>query len=165
LRPEDLLALAAQIVAAEEGARLAAESLAESLAERVSIQVSVAQRPERTKVVRLRDVELPRILVEERGAGRIRELAVKSRSPAFALKVLVDGELLYDDDFYSLKSVSQEVEGVDAFEQDGSYVVRLSGISFSRSARVEARSLVMVLSPGQPKPVLDHVLCVIDLLS
>lgn len=161
MRPEDLLALAFQIVAAEEGARQSSESLAEALAGKVSVQVQVAPSATRTRRLLLRDVELPRVIADVRGGGRVKELVLKSKTKAFGLYVEVDGETLYNDDFSWFSSVSQEMEGVDAFEEDGAYVLRLSDISFTESFKATAWPALSVLLAGQ-RVRLDEALCVID---
>ena len=161
MRPEDLLALAFQIVAAEEGARQSSEALAEALAGGASVQVQVSPSAARTRRLLLRDVELPNVVADVRGGGRVRELVLKSKTKAFGLYVEVDGEALYNDDFSWFSSVSQEMEGVDAFEEDGIYVLRLSDISFAESFKAVAWPAPSLLLAGR-RVRLDEALCVVD---
>jgi hypothetical protein len=152
----DLLKLALEIAAAEEAARgLAVPPPAPQ-------QPPRPQAPEApsARVVRLRSVRLPSVLVDERGPGRLHELVVVSPTDGFALKVVADGRVLFDDPYPWFESVSPLLEGVDAFSLDGSYAVRISGIEFRERLTVEAYpTAVAPLAAGPQPATLSEVFC------
>jgi hypothetical protein len=148
-----LLELAAKIVAAEESARL----IAEELAGKISVEVSPTP-PTFSKVIRMTDIPLPYTLVDEVGSGCLKELVIKSKSKDYTLIILVDGSELYDNSYSWFQGLSQMTEEIDAFEENGSYVLRLSDIHFAESLEV---TVAPVMKTSASK--LDEVFCKIDL--
>jgi hypothetical protein len=151
---EFMLELAAKIVAAEENARL----VAEKLAGKVTVEVTPTP-PTFSKTVRMTDIPLPYTLVDELGSGCLKELVVKGRFKDYSLIVLVDGSDLYRNSYDWFQEISQNVEEIDAFEEDGTYVLRLSDIHFAKSLKVVAEPAITILSASK----LDEVFCKIDL--
>jgi hypothetical protein len=148
----DLLKLALEIAAAEEVAR------------GLAVPPPAPQRPppeaRSTKVIRLKSVRLPSVLVDAKGPGRLLELVAVSPTNAFALRVVADGRALYDDPYPWFESVSPLLEEVDAFSLDGSYVVRISGIEFRERLTVEAYPTAVAPLAAGPQPVsLSEVFC------
>jgi hypothetical protein len=149
----DLLNWALAIAAAEENARLTAERLASK------IQVEVKAPSTTTRVVKRVDVKLPETLVDELGCGCLEELVVKSLSKEYVLRVYVDDVELYNNSFSWFQEISQEAEEIEAFEEDGVYVLRLSNIKFARRLRVAAEPS----TSAQPAAKLETVFCKISL--
>lgn len=142
---EKILDWAMLIVAAEEAARLAAKP-----AERLEV------KPASTRIKRLRMVSIPATLIDESGTGVLRELLLKSKTKDYTLTVRVDGSEAYKNSWSWFKDISQEFEGVDAFEEDGVYVLHLSGLSFRESLKVTVK-------PTTTTPtILEEVLWKID---
>jgi hypothetical protein len=150
----DLLNWALMVVAAEENARL----VAEKLAEKVTVEVTPTP-PTFSKTVRMTDIPLPYTLVDETGSGCLKELVVKSRFKDYSLIVLVDGSDLYRNSYDWFQRISQSVEEIDAFEEDGTYVLRLSDIHFAKSLKIVAIPFMTITTTLK----LDEVFCKIDL--
>ncbi len=115
----ELLMMAMSVVVAEEIARRTAKQ-----------SRTVDESKRKVKVIRIRDVE-PGTVLDVPGSGVLRELVVVCGANNFLLDVVVDGELLTSGDFDWYSSISGFSEWIDAFENDGSYVIRLSNIYFS----------------------------------
>jgi hypothetical protein len=145
-----------KVVAAEENARLVAKELAKG------VQVEVKPTPPASsKVVKLKDILLPETLVDERGTGHMKEFVVKSTSKDYVLEVYVDGSKLYYDDFTWFQNMSQVLEEVDAFEEDGVYVLRLSNIHYTNSLEIAAEP-----SPTATTTLkLNEVFCKLDVFD
>jgi len=105
--------------------------MAEEIARRIAKQSRAVGEPKRKmKVIRVRDVE-PGNVLDVPGSGVLREFVAVSGTNNFLLDVIVDGELLTSGDFNWYRSISEFSDWIDAFESDGSFVVRLSDIDFS----------------------------------
>jgi hypothetical protein len=131
---EQLLSIATAIVAAEEVAR--------EIAERVRVGVSATQqKPRETRVVRLLDVE-PGSVVSETGPGRLVELVALSGTGNYELTVIADGRVVVAGTFNEYKSISQYSDWIDAFEDNGVFILRVSDVSFSTSLAVYFRPIV-----------------------
>jgi len=87
------------------------------------------------------------------------EAVVVSTGRGIRVRVVVDGVLALDADFDSLRSVGQYLKWVDAFEADGNYVVRVSGISFLSGLEVYAEP------SSYPSPEVLEFLAKVELLS
>jgi len=154
LSERDLLAWAVMVVAAEENARLIAERLAEK------VEVSVTPAPATSSiVVRKANVSIPCTLIEEYGRGCLKELVIRSANKNYLLRVYADGLELYSNGFTWFQEISPTVEEIDAFEDNGTYVLRLSDIHFAKSLKVVAEPAITILSASK----LDEVFCKIDL--
>ena len=123
----DLLDLALAIVLAEE--------LAEETAERVREKVSVAttvipavQVTPSTEVIDNADVRLP-TTYDIKCPATVREAVIVSNKPDVLIDLVVDGITMLYGDFKSLSKISQYSEWIDAIENNGVYVIRLSDIS------------------------------------
>jgi len=135
---EQLLSMAMAIVAAEEAAR--------EVARGVKVEVSVEpQRPRETKVVRLVDVE-PGTIISESGPGRLVELVAVSDTRGYEMTIVADGRIVASGTFDWYQSISPYSEWVDAFENNGSFILRVSDVSFSTSLSVRFRPVVSTLS-------------------
>jgi len=128
---EQLLSMAMSIVAAEE--------LAREVARGVKVEVSVeSQKPRETKIIRLTDVE-PGTIISEAGPGRLVELVAVSNTSSYELTVIVDGRIASSGLFTWYQSISQYSDWIDAFEDDGTFVLRISDVSFSTGISVYFR--------------------------
>jgi hypothetical protein len=135
---EQLLSMAMSIVAAEEVAR--------EVARGVKVEVSVTQqRPRETKVVRLVDAE-PGTIISEAGPGRLVELVVVSNTRGYELTIVADGRIIASGTFDWYQSISPYSEWIDAFENNGTFILRVSDVSFSTSLSVRFRPVVSTLA-------------------
>jgi len=91
-----------------------------------------------TRVVHLRAVRLPSVLVDAEGPGWALELLILSPTSNFAVRVTVDERIVFDDPYSWFESVSPLLESVDALSLDGAYALRLAGIAFRERLTVEA---------------------------
>jgi hypothetical protein len=123
---DQLLSIAVAIVAAEEVARELSRAV---------LTVPAPERPRGVRVVRLVDPR-PGTIVSERGPGRLAELVVISDSDNYELYVTADGVAVSSGPFSWYRSVSEYVEWIDAFENNGTFVLRVSDVPFSRSLSV-----------------------------
>jgi hypothetical protein len=133
---EQLLSIAVAIVAAEEAARELSRAV---------LTVPTPARPREVRVVRLVDPR-PGVVVSESGPGRLVELVVLSDSGNYELYVTADGAIISSGPFSWYRSVSEYVEWIDAFEDNGTFVLRVSDVPFSRS-------LSVYLAPTAHSPV------------
>jgi hypothetical protein len=146
-----------QIAAAEEGARLVAKELAKG----VQVQVTPALKKS-SKVIRLFNVKIPATIVEELGSGQLKELIVKSAGKDYVLRVYSDGQELYHNSYTWFESISQTVEEIDAFEEDGTYVLRLSDIHFTEKLTIIAEPAIIPLTAST---TLQEVFCKLDVFD
>jgi hypothetical protein len=121
---EDLLRLAVLVALAEESQGRPAE---------------VRAPTKTTKVVKEGDVQIPDTVLYEEGSGTLTELVVVSDRKEFALTAYADGVLLIEGDFTDLQLISPRSEWVDAYEEDGAYVVRISNVNFRESVKIDVR--------------------------
>jgi hypothetical protein len=124
-----------------------AEELAEETAERVREKVSVAmtvipavQVTPSTEVVDHTDVRLP-ATYDIRCPATVREAVIVSNEPDVLVDLEVDGVTMLYSDFKSLSKISQYSEWIDAIENNGVYVIRLSDISCRERLSLVVNSL------------------------
>jgi hypothetical protein len=123
----NLLDLALAIALAEE----LAEETAERVREKVSVTMTVMpamQVTPSTEVVDHTDVRLP-ATYDIRCPATVREAVIVSNKPDVLVDLEVDGVTMLYSDFKSLSKISQYSEWIDAVENNGVYVIRLSDIS------------------------------------
>jgi hypothetical protein len=149
----DLLNWALTIVAAEENARLMAETIAEK------IQVEVTPTPTLTsKIIRKVNINIPDTLIDEVGSGHLKELVIKTSSKNYILRVYVDESELYHNTYTWFQNISQEVEEIDAYEENGTYILRLSDINFTKNLKIIAEPSITTL----PLQKINELFCKID---
>jgi hypothetical protein len=122
-----LMDLALAIVLAEE----LAEETAERVREKVSVAMAVVptvQVTPSTEVVDHADVRLP-ATYDIKCPATVREAVIVSSKPDVLIDLAVDGVSVLYEDFRSLSKISQYSEWIDAIENNGVYVIRLSDIS------------------------------------
>ena len=147
-----LLDWAMMIAAAEEAARMTQIQIAGP------IVVQALGRKYTTKTGRDTDVTLPAKLLDEAGAGALKELVIWSSTDQYVLRVIADGKIIYSAQYSWFVTVSQEVREIAAFQaQDGRYVLHLSDIKFSKGIRVEAAPA------GSSSVTLDEVFWKVEL--
>jgi hypothetical protein len=104
--------------------------IADELRSALEERVGVAKEATYTVSFRSRVVETEFTLLDVRGRGRVREAVLLADSPDFDVYVEVDGRSIFSHSFAELQSISEVMEGVDAFDRDGEYVFRFSDLSF-----------------------------------
>jgi len=137
---EDLLRLAILVALAEEGREGRAE-------------VSTPARY--SKVVRNSNVLIPDTVLYEEGAGTLTELLLVSGRNDFHVTVYADGALVIEGDFTSLQLISPKSNWVDVLEENGDYVVRVAGINFRESVKVDVRPVTEPFTLKQVLAKLD----------
>ncbi len=127
LTSNSLLDLALAIALAEE----LAEETAERVSERIGVvvpAVPVAQAVPSTEVHDYADVRLP-ATYDIKCPATVSEAVIVSDKPDVLIDLAVDGVSVLYEDFRSLSKISQYSEWIDAIENNGIYVIRLSDIS------------------------------------
>jgi hypothetical protein len=135
---EQLLSIATAIVASEEVAREVSRGL------KVEVLADSQKRRE-TKVVRIVDAE-PGIIISEAGPGMLVELVAVSDTRSYEMTIVADGRVVASGTFDWYQSISPYSEWIDAFENNGSFILRVSDVSFSTSLSVHFRPVVSALS-------------------
>ena len=157
---EKLIDLAIQIVAAEENARL----IAESIKDKVQVEVTpTPSLPITSRVIRDTNVKIPDTLIDLDGSGCIKEFVIKSSSVNYILKVYVDNLELYHNTYTWFENISQQVEEIDAFEDNGIYVLRLSNINFANGIKIAAEPIITALEQQPITSKLDEIFCKYDI--
>jgi len=155
----DLLDMAIRLAIAEEVARQVSSEVAKGI--KVTVTATPAP-PAVTKVIHLRDVRLPATLVDEKGQGHMSELVIRSGTNGYALRVIVDGIQLYHEHYSWFESISQVVKEIAAFqEEDGTYILHLADIHFSKGLKIMAEPLIIMALGGQGETQveLEEVFC------
>jgi hypothetical protein len=70
------------------------------------------------------------------GRGTLNELAIVSPSRKFGIQIFSDNLTRIFKDFDELEQISQYVESIDAFEDNGSYILSVKDISWIDSFRL-----------------------------
>jgi len=125
----DPLDIALKLLVEEEKARLSQS------------RTEKKEEPVRLESGRMHDASTPVTLIDVSGRGVLRELVVKASSPGFKATVIVDGEVLYSEDYTWFYNVSDTLESIDAFTADSTYVLRFQGIRFTTGIRVSIDGL------------------------
>jgi hypothetical protein len=145
-----------------------AEEIGRELARNISVsqppQTAPAQISRRTKIIRLKDVSIPNTLVDESGVGELSELMISSFSKYYELSIYVDDMLLVKRDFTWFQNISPYSDWIDAFENNGTFVLRISGIGFRKGIKIYAEPVLETLTSSE-KIVLSEVIVKIDIIS
>jgi len=69
-------------------------------------------------------------IINSKVGGKLKELVVRSPSPKFSLYILADGIPRITRSYTELTSISQHSELLDAYEENGNYIVRLKDLNW-----------------------------------
>ena len=139
--------------------------LAEELSTRIAESIRGLEEILRTKTIRARlPIHRSRFsnisgvikgyteILNVKKPGRLRELFVKVDHSDFSVRLVLDEEIFIDDSFEKLMEKSPYIIYIDAFEEDGSYVLKISDLDYSKS-------LLLALIPKKPLKILTgHLL-------
>jgi hypothetical protein len=128
VRDKYLLMLASAILAAEEASRKLKSTIA---------------KPRETRVIRITDAVSDTVISED-GPGKLIELVVISDSKEYGVSIAIDNVTVMDESFDWYQSISQYIDWIDAFEDNGSFVLRVTGLLFSSNLKISLRTA----SPG-----------------
>jgi hypothetical protein len=103
------------------------------------------------------NVKIPDTLIDEVGSGCLKELVIKSSSKDYILRVYVGGSELYHNNYTWFQDMSQKVEEIDAFEENGTYILRLSDINFAKNLKIIAEPSTTTLQK------IDELFCKINI--
>ena len=70
-------------------------------------------------------------LIHQTGSGILEEIKIATDSPDYRIGIWVDDEYLYKDTYSNLQTVAPYYEGIDAYEEDGTYYLALINIPFT----------------------------------
>ena len=154
---EKLLDLATAVASAEE----VANKLAELLKQLVTVEAVVGERAKSTKVIIRKSVEIPATVYEVGGDGVIEELNIISSFKEYMIVIKSGGSTVLTATWDDLSSVSEYVNWVVAYEDDGKYVLALKNVYFTGGASVYVAPIHRL---GDVKKRLDHVLVKTNIL-
>jgi hypothetical protein len=152
----NILELALGIVLAEE----IADEIAEKVSRRVRINVtapSTSFDTSSTKVIDYSNVTLPAVHDIECPAV-MKEAIIVSNDPNIFVELRVDGTSIINNDLRSMTEISQYSDWIDAFEKNGTFVVRLSGVSCKNE-------MTLLVNAPNPDTRVERVLIKIDKLE
>jgi hypothetical protein len=110
--------------------------MAEEIARKLS---STTAKPRETRVIRITDAVSDTVLSED-GSGKLIELVVISDSREYSVSIAIDNATVMDGSFDWYQSISQYMDWIDAFEDDGSFVLRVADLSFSSSLKISLKT-------------------------
>lgn len=131
MRDKELLMLASAILATEEASRKLKSTIA---------------KPRETRIVRITDAVSDTVISED-GSGKLIELVVISDSKEYGMSIAIDNATIMNESFDWYQSISQYIDWIDAFEDNGSFVLRVTGLLFSSNLKISLR----IASPGNVK--------------
>jgi len=132
---KELLDWALQLAIAEEAARAKVE------VKPVEVKPALPPTP-KTKIKSMTDVKIPAVLLDEKGAGCLKELLIKSSRKDYRLRMYGDDQQLYDNTFDWFQNISQQTEEISAFtSEDGFYILHISDIKFAKNLKLELEPL------------------------
>jgi len=109
--------------------------MAEEIARKLS---STATKPRETRVIRITDA-VSDTAISEDGSGKLIELVVISDSREYSVSIAIDNATVIDGSFEWYQSVSQYMDWIDAFEDNGSFVLRVTDLSFSSNLKISLK--------------------------
>ena len=127
----------------EKVAERIAERVVERVVERITVTtpvVTAVQVMPSTEVLDYTDVRLP-ATYDIRCPATLREAVIVSDKPGVIIDLVVDGAIVLHGDFRSLSRISQYSDWVDAFENNGVYVIRLVDISCRERLTLDVNAL------------------------
>jgi len=109
--------------------------MAEEIARKL---LSTTSKPRETRVIRIADA-VSDTAISEDGSGKLIELVVISDSREYSVSITIDNATVMDGSFDWYQSVSQYTDWIDAFEDNGSFVLRITDLSFSSSIKISLK--------------------------
>ncbi len=127
---ERLLDWAVQLAVAEETAREMARVKAEK------VKVELAPPKPVTRVVELKDrlVKAELTVFEAKAPGSLHELMLRSSDKEYSIMLVTDGILKLYKSWDEMQAVSQYLDTVAAFEENGEYILHVKDFSWLESA-------------------------------
>lgn len=110
--------------------------MAEEIARKLS---STTTKPRETRVIRITDAVSDTVLSED-GSGKLIEMVVISDSREYSVSIAIDNATVMDGSFDWYQSISQYMDWIDAFEDNGSFVLRVADLSFSSSLKISLKT-------------------------
>ena len=153
MNQRDLLNWAMMIAAAEETARV-----------KVEVAAVERERRVRTEIRTLTDVAIPDTIIDENGAGCLKELLIRSDHKNYRLRAYIDDMQLYDGSFSWFEDISQNIDEIAAFQNEhGEYILHITDLKFSKNIKIQAEPAITILTEKE-KPKLKQVFYKIDVL-
>jgi len=116
--------------------------LAEELSNNIRIKQKIElEKPEYTTLVGwLKNVSTPFEVINISGSGELKSIVIKNNNKNFSLKIIADNNVLYDKSWDEYSTISEYIEDIDAFEYNGTYILRISDIKFYKNLLISIYS-------------------------
>jgi hypothetical protein len=123
-------------------AEITAEEVAKRITKPITVEVlpEVKIKPFVTGVYDRKDVTIKgdyRFLKLE-GSGEVEEVLIEAPSSNYSLRVEVDDKIVYSGSYDDFAEYSEIIATISAFEKNGSYLIHLTDIHFSKSVTMTA---------------------------
>lgn len=130
--------MAKTILQAHLTGREVARQIAEGITLKVEVKPVVEIRPTPTEVIDLRNVNVNGTFTPliENGYGNLKEFMLKAENPNYEVKLYRDKKRIIRGSHAYYAEISQQIEEVDAFEDNGNYILKLNDIEFAESIEV-----------------------------
>jgi len=97
-------------------------------------KIIVKQQKKHTEIIDKKNFPVVGVFpVEKFGSGKIKQIVVKSPSSDFSIYLEVDGIILYEGTYSKYSSESIDIDELEAYIFDSTYLFRISDIAFSES--------------------------------
>lgn len=134
----DIKKIAVDLALAEEKASLEAEYLTKQLSPYLESIISNTLKP-KTSIISYNNIQVPKTILSDDGKGKIDELVIVSSSKDYALEVVADNKLLYDNEWDWFNTITEAVEEMSAFVNGSKFILHLSDIKFTENIMVRLK--------------------------
>ena len=87
----------------------------------------------------IESLRMPCTIVDVKGAGVLKEIVIVTDSSDYYLTVMVDGRIKYDRSWTWFNTYSDYIADISCFDNDGTYILILLNIEYSKSLKIRAR--------------------------
>ena len=135
----DPTSMAKMILQAHLTGRELAHQMAEGIAVNVEVKPVIEIKPIPTEVIDLRNVPINGFftVLAENGYGILKEFMLKTVNSNYEVRLYRDEKRIIRGSYTHYAEISEQVEEVDAFADNGDYILKLNDIEFAESIRIE----------------------------
>ena len=109
-------------------------------------EVKLPEIKEITKSIILRNVFISGTykMLEVTGKGKIREAIIIINKPTINIYIEIDDREVINHSYDELSKISGYVEGIDAFQSNEDYIIRIANLSFIKKALIFLKANVLL---------------------